>query len=810
MGSTLARRRNNAGRPSLARLVSIAQVHHRATAYVGAVLAVICSVLLRMALTPLWGAQFPFLTCYPAVVIAAYLGGLAPGLLATGLSAIAVALFWFPQPMLFGHGTEPLALSFFVGSGTMIGMLMEWRHRATTARDTTEEALERSSERLRILHQIDRGIIEADAPQAIAEAALRGLQDLLGVPRAIVNLFDLEAGEAEWLAAAGRRRMHLGPGVRFPLRLMGDVEALRRGEMQLIDVRVLPRSAEADALLASGVQTYMVVPMIARGELIGAVSFGGAPGAYSAEQLEIAHEVAAQMAITIAQARLYERARENEIRYRTLVEGSIQGIVVQQDNIIRFANTAMARIVGYERGEDLIGRDVLSIPAPHERPRLAEYAASRLIGAPVPSRYVFEAIRQDGTPVWLETLSSVVSWGGTPAILATLFDITEQKHLEEQLRQSQKLEAIGSLAGGVAHDFNNLLTVIGGRSQIVGWKLPPDSEIRHDLELIDQAAERAAGLTRQLLAFSRKQVLEPRVLDLSAIVQTMTRILQRLIGEHIELVAESDPQLWLVRADPSQIEQVILNLGVNARDAMPQGGRLTIETQNVELDDAYARLHAGVVPGPHVLLAVSDTGHGMDPEIQAKIFDPFFTTKEPGKGTGLGLSTVYGIVKQSGGHVWVYSEVGQGSTFAVYLPSVQGAAEAARPAPTEVARGTETILVVEDDDQVRALARESLALRGYVVLEASHPRDALAVERQHAGTIHLLLTDVVMPGESGPGVAARLQQLRPALKILFMSGYPAGAIVHHNVLEPGISFLHKPFTPETLTRKVREVLDLPQ
>ncbi|MBI1728374.1 MAG: PAS domain S-box protein [Candidatus Rokubacteria bacterium] len=377
-----------------------------------------------------------------------------------------------------------------------------------------------------------------------------------------------------------------------------------------------------------------------------------------------------------------------------------------------------------------------------------------------------------GQERWLQTVKRAIGpVGGTATyVLGVATDITERKKLEIQLIQAQKLEAIGQLAGGVAHDFNNLLTVILGRCALVLGSLPPDASPRRDIDLIQKTADRAVALTRQLLAFSRKQILEPKVLDLDVVVPGIATMLQRLIGEDIELVFRPGAELGRVKADPGQIEQVIMNLAVNARDAMPDGGRITIETGNVELGDEYARQHVGVQPGPYVLLAVSDTGTGMDSATQARIFEPFFTTKAPGKGTGLGLSTVYGIVKQSGGNIWVYSEPGRGTTFKVYLPRVENTAEPVqviRPAP---GRGTESILLVEDEEAVRALAREVLEGYGYTVFEARDVADAMLIAERHTGPIHLLVTDVVMPQMSGRALAERLASLRQEMKVGFMEG----------------------------------------
>jgi signal transduction histidine kinase len=382
---------------------------------------------------------------------------------------------------------------------------------------------------------------------------------------------------------------------------------------------------------------------------------------------------------------------------------------------------------------------------------------------------------------------------------------------EEQLRQAQKMEAIGQLAGGVAHDFNNLLTIISGYSDLLlNGILGPKDAGREAVEEIRKAADRAAALTRQLLAFSRRQVLAPQVLVLNSIVQDMDKMLRRLIGEDIQLTSHLAADLGSVKADPGQIEQVLLNLAVNARDAMPRGGSLTIETANVTLDENYCRTHPDVQPGPFVMMAVTDTGCGMDAATLSRIFEPFFTTKGPGKGTGLGLATVYGIVKQSGGSIYVYSEVGRGTSFKVYLPRLEAAAVADVPvvvAPTQQVGGQETLLVVEDDEAVRALTRTVLRSNSYDVIEAVDADEALRWVEEHKEPIHLLVTDVVMPGMSGRELAERLKQLRPEMKVLFVSGYTDDAVVRHGLLEAEVAFLQKPFTPNALARKVREVLD---
>jgi PAS domain S-box-containing protein len=519
----------------------------------------------------------------------------------------------------------------------------------------------------------------------------------------------------------------------------------------------------------------------------------------------------------IAERKRVEAAlRASEEQYRALVEGSIQGIAIHRELIVLFANRAWAAMFGYGTPEEVVGLDLRTTLATHEVARVEAYKDARLRGEAAPPRYEFEAVRRDGIAMRVEVVASVVSWRGEQAILGTYFDVTERRQAEaalrnseEQIRQLQKLEAVGRLAGGIAHDFNNLLTIIRGRAHILHGLVEGSERQRKQVEVIAKTSQRAAVLTAQLLAFSRKQILQPKVLDLNALVGNMEDMLQRLIGEDVDLLFVSGAKLGRVKADPSQLEQVVMNLAVNARDAMPRGGRLTLETGDIELDEQYARQHVGVQPGRYVMLAVSDSGIGMDAATRARIFEPFFTTKPAGKGTGLGLATVYGIVKQSGGNIWVYSEPGQGTTFKIYLPQVEAAVDELEPSEPSAApqRGGEHILLVEDEDELGDLVREVLEGHGYIVLQARHPADAVTMAERHPGPIHLLVTDVVMPEMSGPQLAASLASSRPAMRVLYMSGYTDDAIVHHGVLDPGTPFVQKPFTPEVLARKVREVLD---
>jgi two-component system cell cycle sensor histidine kinase/response regulator CckA len=428
--------------------------------------------------------------------------------------------------------------------------------------------------------------------------------------------------------------------------------------------------------------------------------------------------------------------------------------------------------------------------------------------------------RKDGStlPVLVEDRVIRDSENQVIAIRSIVEDITERRRTEEalrkseeQLRQWQRVEAIGRLAGGVAHDFNNLLMTIKGCSELLLGAFDRRDPRREEVEEILKAADRATALTRQLLAFGRRQVLQPQILDLNAVVMNMDKMLRRLIGEDIQLITSLEPEVWSVKVDPGMIEQVVMNLAVNSRDAMPSGGKLTIETTNVIHDEEYASHHVSVKPGYYVMLAISDTGCGMDKETQSHLFEPFFTTKDTGKGSGLGLSTVYGIIKQSGGNIWAYSEPGLGTTFKIYLPRVERAAKGYKPRlkPKEVGApgGTETILLVEDEEAVRTMVSKILQNKGYTVLEARHGNEAIEVSERYEGSINLMVTDVIMPQMSGRELAERMAPMRPEMHVLYMSGYPDNTIVQHGVLEPGTAFLQKPFTINALELKVREILD---
>jgi PAS domain S-box-containing protein len=507
--------------------------------------------------------------------------------------------------------------------------------------------------------------------------------------------------------------------------------------------------------------------------------------------------------------RAAEKLAKSEIYFRSLIENAQDVIVViDAGGDLLFMSPAVERILG-RPPEQFVGKNAFEFIHPEDAAGI-QAALRRVVDDPeLPQTVVFRFRHANGSWRTLEGIGKLLAAEGSPRAVVNVRDVTESRALEEQLRQSQKMEAVGRLAGGIAHDFNNLLTTILGYAELAVGRLKPEDPSRLELSEIDKAAQRAGDLTRQLLAFSRKQVLELRVIDLNQVVSDTEKMLRRLIGEDIDLVVSLKQRLVSVRADAGQIGQVLLNLAVNSRDAMPNGGKLTIETSVVELDESYSTFHFDVPPGRYVLLAVSDTGTGMDAKTLSHVFEPFFTTKEAGKGTGLGLSAVYGVVKQSGGHVSVYSEPGVGTTFKVYLPRVEDAPEKNRAPAVHAALvgGTETILVVEDEEAVRRLTCRSLEAQGYEVLPAASASEALLLLEKHAGEIHLLITDVVMPDVSGRELARSAAPLRPLMKVLFMSGYTDNVIVHHGVLDAGTAFLQKPFTPRSLAQKVREVLD---
>lgn len=510
---------------------------------------------------------------------------------------------------------------------------------------------------------------------------------------------------------------------------------------------------------------------------------------------------------------LYESLQRSEAQFRSLIENVSDFIVVVQgDGVIRYASPSFEREAG--EGPSVVGKNLVDLTVDEDRTAVlnliaavqAKSTTSTENAGPIEAEFHIHQ-RGGGVRNLEASVTNLLQHPAVNGIVVNARDVTERRKLEEQLMRAQKMEAIGTLSGGIAHDFNNILTVILGHTEVLLQALKA-SEVLGHLKSIEEASRRASALTRQLLAFSRKQVLQPTVFNLNTLIMDLDKMLRRMIREDIGLETLADPKLDTIKADPGQIEQVVMNLVVNARDAIKSGGRITIETANVTLDEDYAREHAGARPGPHVMLAVSDTGEGIPPDVLPHIFEPFFTTKEVGRGTGLGLSTVYGIVKQSGGNIWVYSQPGRGSTFKIYLPRVdEPALVAAEPAQPIAESGAETVLLVEDEPALRDLIKIALSGHGFTVLDVGNPADAITLCKKHTAPLHLLLTDVIMPGMDGPALAKQVRKERPDIKVLYMSGYATNFIMHDGEVDPGTNFLEKPFHPRALLHKIREVLD---
>jgi PAS domain S-box-containing protein len=586
---------------------------------------------------------------------------------------------------------------------------------------------------------------------------------------------------------------------------------IRSGESLLATPEVLEAMEDRGEVARNGSKSldWMGVPLKVNNHTFGAlvVQTYSKNIRYGERDKEILTFVARQVASAVEIKRNEQALRRSEARYRSLVQSSVYGIYRSSlEGRFLDVNPALITMLGYASAEEVLlldpENDVFAQAEEHDRLIEEFRRAGRLDGFEVKWK------RKDGSAITVRISGRAVSSADEPAdvLEAIAEDVTDRRALEDQFRQAQKMEAVGRLAGGVAHDFNNLLMVISGYAEVILAQLDPASPLLEKGRAIQLAADRATTLTRQLLAFSRKQLLELKVVDVNTIVQDMERLLRPLIGENIDLVTILAPEAAHTRADAGQLEQVIMNLVVNAKDAMPAGGRLTLRTENVVLDEDHRRGQQFIRPGNYVTLMVSDTGMGMDRETQSRIFEPFFTTKEKGKGTGLGLSTVYGIVKQSGGYVMVQSELGRGTTFQIYLPLVEGTAEKHSVTVPEAVGGTETILLVEDEESVRQLVRDTLAAKGYKVLEAENGEAGFAAAASHQGKLDMVITDVVMPGMGGREMVKRLIEARPGTKVLYLSGYTEDAIVSDGSIEKGTAFLQKPFTLQSLSRKVREVL----
>ena len=671
-----------------------------------------------------------------------------------------------------------------------------------------------------VIYELAQTIALTLDPQTVISQLVDAVLSQTGADEVSVLLPVPDGDELYVAAVRGEKRERL-LGQRVPLAgtISGWITRERRPLMlqgEVNDKRFRPVWPHPE------ITSSISIPMQVANKVVGTLNINALnrPRPFTLAQLKVLTILASTAAAALESASLYTQVRRAEQNYRSIFENAVEGIFQSTpDRRVITANSSMARILGYDSPQELMTSFNDNDAELYVDPAAEEEVTRTLETEGIVQGYEFEAYRKDGEKIWLSLNIRLIRDDHGNALFreGAIEDITEHKRaeterqkLEEQLRHSQKMEAIGQLAGGVAHDFNNLLTAINGYSSLALQRTNPDSRTKTYLEEIRKAGDRAANLTRQLLAFGRKQMLKPVALNLNEVVFDMNKMLRRLIGEDIKFDAKLDPQLKKIKADPGQIEQVLVNLVINSRDAMPQGGALTIETANFEVDQQYTGKLLALPPGGYVMLAVSDTGCGMDIETKARIFEPFFTTKDKGRGTGLGLSTVYGIVTQSGGNIWVYSEPNRGTTVKVYLPHFDGDEEAAERLSVETAapRGSETILLVEDEDVVRGLARQILQQAGYKVLDAGSGDEALRLCREHSDSIHLLLTDIVMPETSGKEIAQSLTSLRPATRVLFMSGYTDDAIVHHGILDSNVEFIQKPFTPVALARKVREVLDL--
>ncbi len=683
--------------------------------------------------------------------------------------------------------------------------------RDITHRKQAEAEIRRRNRELTLLNRIIAASATTTDAESILEITCKELARAFDVPQALAFLPNKEKTAkvvvAEYLENASIST--LGHAIPAAGNAVADALLAEKSILVIEDARNDARLAQSQqALKQLGTASMLIVPLTIGGEVAGTLNLGTiVPHTFSAEEINLIQSVADQVSGVLDRAQLDKERRQ----LSAVIEQSAESVIITDtEGIILYVNPAFERVTGYTR-EEAIGNNPNMLSSGEHLPEFFKELWDTLKAGRVWHGRLKNK-KKDGSIYTEETIIGPVrdEAGNIVNYVSLQRDITRELQLEEQYRRSQRMEAVGQLTGGIAHDFNNLLTAINGFAELLKFRLPPDDSKQELVGNILNAGQRAADLVSQLLAYSRKQIIEPRVLNLNTVVTSMGTILQRVIGEDIELKLLLGSDIWPVKIDPTQFEQVILNMAINARDAMPQGGKLTIETHNVVLDEDYVARHLGAQPGEHVLLAISDTGAGMSKEIQVRIFEPFFTTKEVGQGSGLGLATVFGIVKQSQGNIWVYSEPEQGSTFRIYLPHAKESVQlpvAAAPQEIELPRGSETILLVEDDANVRDLAKQILQAQGYTLLEAAHPTEALQHVDSYSGTIHLLLTDVVMPGFSGKQLAEQLHAELPHLKVLYMSGYTENVVAHHGVLESGVVFLQKPFNATTLTRQVRAVLD---
>ena len=749
--------------------------------YAAAVGLTVVATLVRMALAPLVGGAIPFAVYFLVVIWIAWYGGFGPAVLATLLStAVGTYLFVSPatsSPFYLSTRADRISVFGFLFISIVAAFLLDLQRR--TLRRVQQEAASRKAAE------------EAEREQREwFETTLASIGDAVIATDAkgrVIFLNRIAAGLTGWELEAARG---------LPLRQVFPVINEQTGQEidnpidKVIREGITVELANHTVLLAKDGRR---IPLEDSGAPI---RRGGSPLGAVLVFRDVTERRKAQ-----------QELKRSERRYRLLFESNPQPMWVFDRESLAFlaVNEATVTQYGYSR-EELLQMTLKDIRPAEEIPALLEEVQKPEVqlhrDAPWRHR------KRDGTIFLVEITAHPIEYEGRNACLVLATDITERQRLEEQVQQSQRLESIGRLAGGIAHDFNNLLTVINGYAAQILTELPAHNIVAQRVKEINGAGQRAAALTQQLLAFSRRQVIEPRVLNINHVISDMEQMLRRLIGEDVALMIRPSADLRNIRADAGQMQQVVMNLAINARDAMPRGGTLILETSNVVLGEEYRELHPDVRPGPYIVLTVSDTGTGMKPEVQKRIFEPFFTTKPPGSGTGLGLATVHGMIRQSEGWIWVYSEPGSGTTFKIYLPATEEAVVEPPAMAKQDLRGTETILVVEDQDDVRQLAVTILERYGYRVLSATGGEEALQLAGEFPGTIHLLLTDMVMPGMNGRDLAKQLMAQR-VRNTLFMSGYTETAIEHRGILQAGLDYIQKPFTPESLAEKVKAVLARP-
>ena len=697
------------------------------------------------------------------------------------------------------------------------------RKRTEAALRESEQTSNRAAEVSRTMAELGRIIGSSLSIDEVYEQFAEVVKRIIPFDRLTIGIIDAKQDTYTYKHAVGisipeRKKGH---GIPLP-RIMKDVVHKRTGLLLLADDRGFTKEyPSVSFLFKAGIRSIIFAPLISKDEVIGLLFLGCLSStSYKEGDLKLAEGVARQISGAIANSLLFaererseEALRESERRFRYIFNSANDAVFIRDlKGPFWEVNEVACERLGYTR-EELLRMSPVDIVTPEA----VKATREQIRNMEQKGHLLFETVhrRKDGSDLPVEVNSRRIEYDGKPCILSIARDITDRKRVEEekdrlqaQLLQAQKMESVGRLAGGVAHDFNNMLGIIIGNAEMASLQIPPDEPLHQSLQEIIKASYRSADTVRQLLAFARKQTISPKILDLNDTVSGMLKMLHRLIGENIELTWVPGSNLGKVRMDPSQVNQILANLVVNSRDAIQGVGKVTIESESALFDESYCMEHAGSSPGEYVLLAVSDTGTGMSPEVMEHLFDPFFTTKEVGKGTGLGLATVYGIVKQNNGFITVHSRPGSGTTFKIYFPRHEGESVAIRGKPeADLPRGTETILIAEDEAPLLRIANEILTKQGYKVLAARTPNESLSLSERHTGMIHLLLTDVVMPEMNGRQLAEKLKWKHPDLKCLFMSGYTTNVVAHHGVLDEGVHFVEKPFSPRILAEKVREVLD---